>query len=180
MIGAYFPCYNQLTAANEVVDAFRKHHPTSTILMVNDNGDIRHEAIANKYNCKFFYETENVGYPGGQKFHDQIGRWMKRFLTYTQLMDNEWFVLLEDDVFTMTPVDTSTLQYDINGINPGNLLPAPAVNIVKSKGYHTDATKLIYGAMGGAIFRTSFFKNLDIEQVLLDIAEFGEACPETL
>lgn len=181
MIGAYFPCYNQLTAANEVVDAYRRHHPLGTLLMVNDAGDKRHQAIAEKYNCRFFYETENIGYPGGQKHHGQIAKWIKRFLHYTTLMDNDWFILLEDDVFTMNTVDASTLKYDINGINPGNRLPCPSVNIIKSRKYHTDATeRLIYGAMGGAIFRTSFFRNLDVPTIMKDIDEFGEACPETL
>ena len=179
-VGAYFPCFRELTAANEVLFAYRRYFPNNTVVMVNDDGDRAHAALGERYNCKYFQATDNVGYPGGKLHHEQIIRWVKRFHHYIQLIEDEWFVLLEDDVFVMGTVDPKTLIYDINGINPRNLLPPPSVNLVKERGYHKDARYLIYGAMGGAIFRTSFFQNLNIEDVERDLNLFGERCPQTL
>jgi hypothetical protein len=180
MIGAYFPCFRELTAANEILIAYRKYFPNTTVVMVNDAGDETHSVLGKKYNCKYFHETENIGYPGGRQHHEQIIRWIKRFLNYIQLIDDEWFFLLEDDVFIMNHVNENTLQYDINGVNPDNLLPWPSVNIIKERGYHKDTSSLVYGAMGGAIFRTSFFKKmaLRIEDVERDLNLFGETCPQ--
>lgn len=182
MVGAYFPCFNQLTAANEILFAFRRAYPDNTVVMVNDAGDKRHQALAEKYHCQYFHEEENIGYPGGKPHYDQIIRWVRRFLHYIQLIDDEWFILLEDDVLILKAVDVSTLQSDINGINPANLLPSPSVETIQSRGYHRDARQLIYGAMGGAIFRTSFFKAMaaQIDQVVDDLTIFGERCPPHL
>lgn len=181
-IGAYYSCYRKLGSANEVLAAYRRYFPNNTLILVNDAGDEKHALLGAKYGCKYFQETENVGYPGGYKHHEQIIRWMKRFLHYVQLIEEEWFFLLEDDVFIMKTVDASTLKYDINGINPGNLLPYPSVKMVHDRGYHQQDLFLSYGAMGGAIFRTSFFKEMAtrIDQVERDLNEFGEKCPESL
>lgn len=179
-IGAYYSCYRKIGSANEVLAAYRRYFPDNTLILVNDAGDEKHSLLGEKYKCKYFQETENVGYPGGYKHHEQIIRWMKRFLHYVKLIEEEWFFLLEDDVFIMKTVDHNSLKYDVNGVNPGNLLPFPSVKMVQERGYHKNDMFLIYGAMGGAIFRTSFFKNLDVKQVVKDLEEFGEKCPESL
>ena len=181
-IGAYFPCFRELTAANETLVAYRKYFPNNTVVMVNDAGDEKHALLGEKYNCKYFHETENIGYPGGRQHHEQIIRWVKRFLYYIQFIEDDWFFLLEDDVFIMKTVDSDTLKHDINGINPDNLLPHPSVQMVKDRGHQKDSDKLVYGAMGGAIFRTSFFKEMAIriDDVVRDLNEFGEKCPQNL
>lgn len=179
-IGAYFPCYRELESANEILLAYRRYFPNTTVVMVNDAGDARHELLGEKYKCKYFQETENI--PGGKQHHEQIIRWTKRFLHYIQLIEDEWFFLLEDDVFIMNPISVKNLKYDINGVNHLNLLPYPSVDMIKQRGYHINDETLMYGAMGGAIFRTSFFKEMAqrIDEVERDINEFGEKCPESL
>jgi hypothetical protein len=181
-IGAYYQCYRQLTAAKEVITAYRKFFPTNTLVLINDAGDEQHRELDKSPYCKYVQATENVGYPGGKLHHEQIIRWMKRFFTYVNLIEEDWFFLLEDDVFVMKTVDEKTLQYDICGINPRNLLPWPSVNMVRERGYHKDAQYLIYGAMGGAIFRTSFFKAMGQrwDEVERDLNRFGELCPQSL
>lgn len=181
-IGAYYQCYRQLTAAKEVIMAYRRYFPTNTLVLINDAGDEQHRELDTSPYCKYIQAKENVGYPGGKQHHEQIIRWMKRFFTYINLIEEDWFFLLEDDVFVMKTVDEKTLQYDVCGINPRNLLPPPSVNMVRERGYHTDAQYLIYGAMGGAIFRTSFFKAMGQRwtEVERDLNRFGELCPETL
>ena len=77
MIGAYFPCFNQLTSANEILQAYRKFYPNGTLVMVNDAGDKRHEFLGSKYKCQYFYESENIGYPGGKQDYHQI---IKKYL----------------------------------------------------------------------------------------------------
>jgi len=182
MIGAYFPCFNELNSANEILYAYRKYFPNNSLVMVNDAGDRKHQFLGEKYQCKFFYETENVGYPGGQLHHAQITRWIKRFLKYIQLIDDDWFFLLEDDVFVMKTVAVDTLQYDICGINPVNILPDVSLKVIQSRGYCMNDVRIAYGAMGGAIFRTSFFKNMAnrIDEVEKDINLFGHLCPQSL
>ena len=179
MVGAYFPCFNQLTAANEILHAYRRFYPDGTVVMVNDAGDVRHKALGTQYRCQYFYEEDNLGYPGGCAHYAQIIRWVQRFLHYIPMISDEWFVLLEDDVLIMGAVNESTLQYDINGINPANILPWHAG--IHARGYHLDKSKFIYGAMGGAIFRTAFFKQMALQMdVVAAITAFGEACPQSL
>lgn len=181
MIGAYFPCFNRIDAANEVLFSYRRHYPDTTVVMVNDRGDDNHRALAQRYKCQYYYQATNVGYPGGNAQHYQITEWIHRFLTHICYIKEEWFFLLEDDVFTLGVTDHTQLKYDINGVNPRNILPAPSGAFLRER-LQQNVPYYIYGAMGGAIFRTSFFRKLaeNPGDVTAVINKFGLACPPSL
>jgi len=174
MITGYYNCYSRITAVDEILESVRKYFKSEKILLINDFGDPVLLNVANKFNCDYYYEPTSNGYPGGNETCVPILNWVKRFLKYVQKIDTEWFILLEDDVFIMNKIDESTLLYDINGINPSNILPYPVNEIIKKE------NPLVYGAMGGAIFRTSFFKNMKINLVEYFIQLFGIHCPPEL
>lgn len=181
MIGAYFPCFNRIDAANEVLFSYRRHYPDTTVVMVNDRGDDNHRALAHRYKCQYYYQATNVGYPGGNPEHYQITEWIHRFLTHICYIKEEWFFLLEDDVFTLGVTDHTKLKYDINGVNPRNILPAPSGAFLRER-LKQNVPYYIYGAMGGAIFRTSFFRKMaqNPGDVTAVINKFGLACPPSL
>ena len=171
MITGYYNCFSQINSTDEILESFRKFYPESKILLINDYGDSTLLNVAKKFNCEYYYELVNNGYPGGKETYIPILNWIKRFLKYVKKIDTEWFILLEDDVFTMNKVDETTLLYDVNGINYTNILPYPVNKILPNY-----FEPLYYGAMGGAIFRTSFFKNMDIQVVEKYINLFGLNC----
>jgi hypothetical protein len=171
MITGYYNCFSQVNSTDEILESFRKFYPEEKIVLINDFGDQTLLNVAKKFNCDYYYELVNNGYPGGNNSWIPILNWVKRFLKYIKKIDTEWFILLEDDVFIMDKVDETTLLNDINGINNNNILPIPVNHILKRN------EVLIYGAMGGAIFRTSFFKNMEISLVENFMELFGNNCP---
>lgn len=178
MVDAYFPCHRQANSANEVLYAYRRHYPDTKIVMVNDQGDRDLKILAEKYNCDYTYEDENIGYPGGQKDYKQIIRWLKRFFTHIKKIDADWFMLMEDDVYVMGRVDTTKLNYDICGINYSNILPPPATQLIHRTGNHLSKQQFVYGAMGGSIYRKKFFVDLEWSRVEEASIKFGMMCPE--
>lgn len=180
-ISAIYNCYSQLACTNEILIAFRKFYPENKVLLINDNGNANYLDIAKRYNCDYYYEYENIGYPGGSETHFQILKWLKRFLSYVKLIDTEWFILLEDDVLLLDYIDFSSLLYDVNGIIPVNIIPYTASLILfKYFGRQVNPSHLVYGATGGTIFRTEFFKNMDINIVEKYVNLFGEMTPPSL
>lgn len=182
MIGCYYPCFRQTYAASQVTAAYRKYYPTTTIVMVCDAGDEKHEDIAKEVNALYFYEQEHIGYPGNQPHYDSILRWIKRFFKYIQKIPDEWFMLMEDDVLVVRKVTPDVLKYDMNGLCDTSILPPPACEYIRNKHPHITQEKLIYGAMGGTIFRTEFYKNLsnNMDQVEKEVIHFGNMCPPHL
>jgi hypothetical protein len=188
-ISAIYNCYNQYTSCYEVLNAFRKWYPSPSnakIILVNDGNNAANTVYLNYaqyFNCDYYYEPINIGYPGGSTTHNQILQWIHRFLYYIQFIETEWFLLLEDDVFLFKEIDTSVLKYDVNGINEKNILPVPVHTILETYcEWDNIGNSLVYGAMGGAIFKTQFFKEMSNSPAKITkfVNLFGLYCPQTL
>ena len=183
MIGAYYPCFRQPKAVSEILAAFRKHYPESTVVMVCDGGDHELENIANQYNAIFKYEQENLGYSGigGLCERHSLYRWIERFLVHSAHIKDEWFMLLEDDVFTVRRVNPGILQHDMHGISSLIYLSDFLSTYLKQINPNLPDVELLpFSGFGGTIFKTSFIKSLyeRIDQVKDEVDNFEQMCKE--
>ena len=170
-----------------MMTAYRSAYPATSLVVVNDAGDPVHERIAAKCNATHYVRSEHVGYPGHCHV-DRILRWIRRLVDNLDHIKEPWFILLEDDVLVVRPVHEEQLVSDVNGLNASELLPVAATsdliqrthfgaNVMKN--VNTEKNRVAYGAMGGAIFRTAFFRALkdrwaDVEA---DLLRFEALCP---
>jgi len=189
MIGAYYRCYENLAATQEVLINFRKFYPFSTIVLVND-GNIKYnnefKSLANKFNCIYFCEKDNLGFPGNKSSMKEIILWIERFLLFSSFIKEEYFVLLEDDVYFSNTINTNLLLADCNSyINKDNVLPCICKKD-KCKCYDWLESRnkelkqpYYYGCMGGTIFSTKFIHKLFYDKVDLNIfQEFENICKD--
>jgi hypothetical protein len=68
-----------------------------------------------------------------------------------KLIKQDYFILLEDDVFVMQKTNTETLKFHINGNNPHHSYPKEVAQ------YLVNEDRLSYGGCGGCIFNKDFF-----------------------
>ena len=57
--GAYLQCHKQPLATYKALESFRKFYPTSTIVLLSDNG-YDYTEIAKLFNCIYIFENENI------------------------------------------------------------------------------------------------------------------------
>ncbi len=145
-IDAFFQCYNQTYAAEKAFESYRKCYPDGKVVMINDGGDMAMKKIADKYGAIYTYES-NIGICHWKKPTE----WLERFFEGVEKLDSDYFVMQEEDVWHVRPVDQSKLTYDICGTNPDARLPPVLVEYTG----HTH-----YAGSGGCFFRTAFFKNV--------------------
>lgn len=169
MIGAYYQAYKKPNCVEFVLKNYRKHYPDTDLVLVSDGGDDFSD-LAKQYNCIYFYE-DNLSGPYSDKskglassyFHNEniLLNYALRFGKYIQKIKNQQFMILEDDVYVIN--NTSILPYDLNGINLTESLPEPVCMDLKN------VKRIPYGACGGCIFNTDFFKNIFSESNLENI-----------
>ena len=145
-IDAFFQCYNQVRAADKAFESYRSCYPDGKVIMINDGGDKAMKDVANKYNAIYYY-MPNIGIYHWKKPTE----WLERFFNAIENFDSDYFIMQEEDVFHIRPVDHSKLIYDICGTNPDAKLPQVLVE-------YTGQTN--YSGSGGCFFRTAFFKKI--------------------
>jgi hypothetical protein len=160
-LAAYYQCYKQPKAFAAVLEAFHNHHPTAPMTILSDNGN-DYSAIAKHYGYTYIHSTTRAAQDNGLIFHNSATmlEFIKRFVTQVQKMDADWVLLLEDDVLVLKPIDTTTLHYTLNGINPNEYLPDALAHYLGIEG------KQCYGGCGGSIISVPFIKRLVLEEVL--------------
>lgn len=151
-IDAFFQCYNQVFSADKMFESYRKCYPHGKVVMVNDGGDRNMEELAKKYGAEYTYK-ENIGIC----YWKNPTEWLERFFEGVQQLESEYFVMQEEDVFHVRPVDPTKLTFDICGTNPDALFPQEIVDYIYKE---TGRTCTHYSGSGGCFFRTSFFKEL--------------------
>ena len=167
-IGAYYCCFDQPAAAHHMLSAFRAASPTSTVVLVNDAGDPVHERIAKKHDVTHYVsDAINIGFPGRCDTVDPIVAWIARMASHLDKFVEPWFTLLEDDVLVLRPVREQQLVFDVNGISWNAVLPSAITSDLIQRtrnGANVVANlregRVAYGAMGGSIFRTEFFRRI--------------------
>lgn len=172
MIGAYYQCYKRDEALKFVLDNYRKIYPSTTLIMVNDGGNDFTE-ISKNYNANYFYEIKaetekNLIF----KNPESAVVFIQRLSNYIHLINEDFFILLEDDVFVINDVPLNELKNDINGCNFNEFL---SVKVSKHlENFRTDVNKFYFGACGGSILRTDFFKKIlsNFKQIKFDVFQY--------
>ena len=151
-IDAFFQCYNQVYAADKAFESYRKCYPTGKVVMINDGGDPAMETIAKKYGAEYTW-MPNIGICHWKKPTE----WLERFFDAVQELKSDYFVMQEEDVQHVRPVDHKKLVFDICGTNPDAMFPPLITEYIRNE---TGRVCTNYSASGGCFFRTEFFKRL--------------------
>jgi len=166
-VAGFYQCYKEKKAFTHAVEAYRKNYSTENLYIVNDNGDESLKEIADKYNANYHYKYNNIGYTNwhdrkkeGISILEKPLEWLSRLndalLTFTE----EFFIILEEDVYVINKVNIDDLQYDINGCNNGGFSDAINKYIYSVNLNLKDKPIKESGAFGGTILRTFFFKKI--------------------
>lgn len=160
-LAAYYQCYKQPKAFEFVLQCFHQHHPSSPVTILSDNGN-DYSQIAKHYGYSYIHSTTRAAQDNGLIFYSSTTmlEFIKRFITQVQQMDADWVLLLEDDVVVLKPIDTNSLHYTLNGINPNEYLPDALTR------YLGKEDKQCYGGCGGSIISVPFIKGLVLAEVL--------------
>lgn len=168
MIGGLYIAYKRPKCVDFVLKNYRENYPDTDIVLVSDGGDDYSE-VAKKYNCKYFYEENLTCFHGKQdalkmnypiwnnepeKKKESLKKSMKRIANKLSLIKENYFMLLEDDVYVIRSTDVKDLSFSINGCNPYSSLPKEVSS------YLFNRDNLIYGGCGGCIFNKNFFKDV--------------------
>ena len=176
MIGAVGYYFNQSKATLEAVKNYRSFYPTQTLVMINDGGSKEIEDIANKFNGIYHFYSNNIG--AGHNCDDiyVMIEWFTRFFKAVELIQEDYFIILEDDVKIYRPIDTSKIHGKMMGHNPNNYLPAKATEYLKqfNKDIPTSCERISYGGAGGSICDTNFFKQVSKQDWKVELIMYGE------
>ena len=165
-IGVHFQTYKNRNAVDIAISSFRQHYPDTPFRMVSDAGEDFSD-LAEKYNCIFDYETENIcpkaifaGHPlilpvcGGEADFRGAKVWLRRVYDTAKKFDTDWIVLYEDDVYTQGRI----LEFpntDAAGAGGGSY--GALLGILMSRCQKPNLWQ--YGMVGGSIFNREFFVN---------------------
>ena len=157
MIGAYYQCFNQDKSLNFVLTNYRKFYNNTNIVLVCDGGsDYSSEAL--KYNCHYHYEKKiNTEKNLIFKSIDSTFTFFERLGKFINEIDEDFFIILEDDVLIMNKITISHLQFDINGCNVNEFLSENINNDLKNYNKNYNLDKFYFGGCGGSILKTIFF-----------------------
>lgn len=160
-ITAFYQCYKQPRAVEEVLRNFRQVYPFSEIIMVNDGGEpaLLH-GIAEHYNAKFWYSPHRTSDRNDSMFfstYKSAHAYIARILDATANCD--WLVLLEDDVWILGQIPFHKFRAVINGGHPSMILDSGLVNILVSHNA-TGSEYWQYAGNGGTVLRCSFYRDM--------------------
>jgi hypothetical protein len=96
-ITVHIQVYKNKKAVEECISRFRKHFPTTPLVMHGDNGD-NFEYLSKQYNFTYIHWDCNlppIGFSGGN-----WKEYLQRLLLTCKLYPNEWFLLFEEDINT--------------------------------------------------------------------------------
>jgi hypothetical protein len=153
-IGAFYQCHKRPLAFEMCLKSFRQSYPTSDLIVFNDGGDVHLEGVARKYDATYFYR-EKTGNGVALYFNsaESTMEWLRRLQMALDLIKEDYFILLEDDVKVVKKIE-SELLFDINGSKYDFFLHESLQKYLGSR------EKLFYGGGGGSIFKKDFFKKV--------------------
>jgi hypothetical protein len=122
MLGAYFQCYKEPRATYESLKAFRASYPTSTIVLLSDNG-FDYTEMAKEFGCKYIHSTDNFHVSMSTSRYAEFQTAMARFVGALMHIPEPYAMLLEDDVKVFRPY-TEPFLGTING-NTVNYIYSP-------------------------------------------------------
>lgn len=161
-ISAHYQTWKNKKNVELVLSTFREHYKDSPIRMVSDAGDDFSD-LAEKYNCIFDYEEENI-YPkaifAGHSIWENPPSfygskiWLKRLYDTCVYFDTDWVILLEDDVFTVNKIKNFP-SYDAAGSVRIIEFKQPLINYLMSR--NTKNKLWGFNLSGGCIINRKFY-----------------------
>lgn len=173
-MAAFYPCYNQPYATEQVLRFYRHSYPLSPIYMFNDGGMQILKYLAHKYNAKYFshkHRTSHNKYSLGTHWNSSsMGKQYLHDLLYTAKDSKcDWIMLLEDDVFVLSPLFIPDLICDIMGRNPDpmsiSLQNKEENKVQKYLKSLQITTHTFNNGNGGSVLRGSFLRNISFKSV---------------
>ena len=174
MLGAIGYYCTQVKATLEAVKSYRSFYPTGTLVMINDGGREEIGEIAKQYNAIYQPYAKNIGTGVNLDDIEVIIEWLDRLLKGIANIQEEYFVILEDDVKFFQPVDETKIKGDLFGYNASNLLPEKATAYLKQFNPKITTNRVWYGAAGGCIGKTETFKRIAQEDWKTEMRMYGE------
>ncbi len=163
-IGAYYQCHRRRKAVEFALFTYRMNYPSTSLVMVCDGGEDFSD-LASRHGAIYHHEERLCNVAAGREgpialtqeyfsSPDVLYAFVERLSRHLPQIKEDYFMILEDDVFVMKPTATQDLSFCVNGFNPNESLPAL---ICKS---HFGKKRMPYGACGGSILKTSFFRQV--------------------
>jgi hypothetical protein len=157
-LGAYHQCYKNRKATEFAMQNFIKHNPIVPYCLISDAGEDFSD-LAEKYECEYLSYDTNVGMDYLPKEHAKL--LLKRLEDCFNLLDVEYLILMEDDVYCRGQLD---FEFDFDlGVHyvPGNKLYLYD-KILK---YNSKPDVDWYGACGGSIVNRKLFSDQNWDKI---------------
>jgi len=180
-IAAFYQCYKQSRAFLHAVDTYRHVYPTETLFIINDEGDESFDAIAKLYGAVYSYRPSighlcwsNRAGPTDPSIIKKPLGWLLRIQEALQVIREPYFMFLEDDVWVQKQTALSSLEFDLNGCNPHELLVPSVQAYLRERNPILKESILYIGGCGGCILRSEFFRRIlaDPAQIEKDLVQY--------
>lgn len=176
--GAYFQCYKNPYATYRVLESFRRHYPSSTVVLCSDNG-YDYTKMAEHFNCIYHHRTKNMWLIYGKCEEIDKGKdgehipWAKELLSHMKsmfsLIKEDYMLWLEDDIAINHPISDPCIN-DINGFNPNTYWENMKVQLSKKYTHIHPLKDYTWSGGGGSIFnKKAILHYLDNEPIINDI-----------
>ena len=165
---------NKLSTTDTVIKSFRQFYPDGTVVMINDGGNPALEEIARENKC-IYVPYENTLTTGNNCDDIQVMiEWIRRFLNAIDLIQEDYTIILEDDVTILGPLNIDNLKGEMNGYNEKAKLPEKATEYLKTKNPKVIGSRIHYGGCGGCVLKTAFFKELNTKDWEKELVIYAE------
>jgi hypothetical protein len=172
-LGAYLQCHKNPYATYKVLESFREWYPTSSVVLLSDNG-YNYTELAKRFNCTYIHKYTNTpliydncseidkGCDGlHMKWVDNI---IENLHKVFQLIEEEHILWLEDDVVINGRIDT--YSYDISGYSPNQYWESMKHALSLTYPFIDSSACYRFSGHGGSVFHKSsmlrYFKNRPI------------------
>lgn len=182
MIGGLGYFHSQLKATYEVLKNFRHFYPTNSLVMINDAGKDELYDISRLVNAYYHPYSKNLTTGNNVDDIQIMIEWCERFFKAIQEIQEDYCILLEDDVLILREIDVKRISGQIFGYNPNTRLPEKVTEYLKKMNPLIQDSRVHYGGYGGCILETKFFKyisSLNWKEELMIYAELSKRCSKT-
>lgn len=170
-IGIHYQTFKNRIAVTQVIESFRQYYPDAPMRMVSDGGEDFTD-LAEKYNCIFDYENENI-YPKAI-FVGNISPnhtlpiwdaseicygakvWLRRLYDTCKKLNTDWIILFEDDVATIKDSIMEFPKTDAASADCASYSPALKQYLENNPNVKKEYCWDGYGLVGGSIINRKF------------------------
>ena len=174
--GAYLQCYKNPFATFVCLMSFRNFYPTSTIVLLSDNG-YDYTEMAKYFQCIYIHSTETLlltykDIYGDGKYENSF-KLIERVVNAFKICKEEYVMWLEDDVHINNKI-SDTFKYHVNGFCPNRYLDIQLIELQTK--YNIDLnSEYRFSGHGGSVFHKDFFiSSMSNQYITQDILENWE------